>query len=88
MPGTASSKDVSTTFPTRLSGQNSELKAWRFSKTAPAGKEESTTVENYSAMQEQVPLDKETEELIYTGNFQPSKDTMETVNSIYEEKDT
>ena len=44
-----------------------------FSKTAPAGKE-------------QPELDKETEELIYTGNFQPSKDTMETVNSIYEEE--
>ena len=44
-----------------------------FSKTAPAGKEEPA-------------LDKETEELIYTGNFQPSKDTMETVNSIYEEE--
>ena len=44
-----------------------------FSKTAPAGKEEPE-------------LDKETEELIYTGNFQPSKDTMETVNSIYEEE--
>lgn len=44
-----------------------------FSKTAPVGKE-------------QPELDKETEELIYTGNFQPSKDTMETVNSIYEEE--
>lgn len=44
-----------------------------FSKTAPAGKEEPK-------------LDKETEELIYTGNFQPSKETMETVNSIYEEE--
>ena len=31
-------------------------------------------------------LDKETEELIYTGNFQPSKDTMDAVNSIYEEE--
>jgi len=44
-----------------------------FSKTAPAGKE-------------QPEMDKETEELIYTGNYQPSKDTMETVNSIYEEE--
>ena len=57
-----------------------------FSKTAPVGKTESTNVENPSAMQEEVPMDKATEELIYTGNFQPSKDTMETVNSIYEEE--
>ena len=64
-----------------------------FSKTAPAGQSEnieeitnSTKVEQSSSMKEMVPLDKETEELIYTGNFQPSKDTMETVNSIYEEE--
>ena len=31
-------------------------------------------------------LDKETEELLYTGNFQPSRETMDTVNSIYEEE--
>lgn len=64
-----------------------------FSKTAPAGKtaetasaNDSTTVENIGAMQELASMDKETEELIYTGNFQPSKETMETVNSIYEEE--
>lgn len=62
-----------------------------FSKTAPAGQEKadierSTSVEQNSSMQELTSLDKETEELIYTGNFQPSKDTMETVNSIYEEE--
>ena len=64
-----------------------------FSATAPAGKEEettqtndSTTVESSGVMKELAPLDKETEELIYTGNFQPSQDTMETVNSIYEEE--
>jgi len=57
-----------------------------FSKTAPAGKEEPTGVENLAGSKEQVSMDKETEELIYTGNFQPSKDTMETVNSIYEEE--
>ena len=57
-----------------------------FSKTAPAGKEESTGVDNSVGVKEQVPMDKETEELIYTGNFQPSKDTMEAVNSIYEEE--
>jgi len=37
-------------------------------------------------MSEITSMDKETEELIYTGNFQPSKETMETVNSIYEEE--
>ena len=64
-----------------------------FSKTAPAGKEpemvqnnNSTNVDNHGSMQELNSIDKETEELIYTGNFQPSKDTMETVNSIYEEE--
>ncbi len=57
-----------------------------FSKTAPAGKEEPAATEHTSGMKEQVLLDKETEELIYTGNFQPSKDTMDTVNSIYEEE--
>jgi len=64
-----------------------------FSKTAPAGQEadtvvknDSTSVESCSGMEEQVPMDKATEKLIYTGNFQPSKDTMETVNSIYEEE--
>jgi len=60
-----------------------------FSKTEPAGKlvenESSTQVEKVSDMQE-VSMDKATEELIYTGNFQPSKETMETVNSIYEEE--
>ncbi len=64
-----------------------------FSKTEPAGQDadvvennDSTTVEKKSPMKELVPMDKETEELIYTGNFQPSRDTMETVNSIYEEE--
>ncbi len=64
-----------------------------FSKTEPAGQDadvvennDSTTVEQKSPMKELVPMDKETEELIYTGNFQPSRDTMETVNSIYEEE--
>ncbi|MBP3569508.1 MAG: DNA translocase FtsK 4TM domain-containing protein [Lachnospiraceae bacterium] len=64
-----------------------------FSSTDPAGNveevaqnNESTTVEKTSAMQELEQLDKETEELIYTGNFQPSKDTVDTVNSIYEEE--
>lgn len=63
-----------------------------FSKTAPAGQDDnhsylnsSTPVER-SGMQELAAMDKETEKLIYTGNFQPSKDTMETVNSIYEEE--
>lgn len=64
-----------------------------YSKTSPIGKtveseenNSSTIVDNEHSMQELKPLDKETEELIYTGNFQPSKDTMETVNSIYEEE--
>jgi len=64
-----------------------------FSKTAPVGQEKkvpeqevSTKVEQRDVMQEITPMDKETEELIYTGNFQPSKDTMEAVNSIYEEE--
>ena len=57
-----------------------------FSKTAPAGKNETTYVEQKMPSGEAVSMDKETEELIYTGNFQPSKDTMETVNSIYEEE--
>ena len=64
-----------------------------FSKTAPVGQSEeivetdiSTTVDKAESMQEVPTLDKATEELIYTGNFQPSKDTMDTVNSIYEEE--
>ncbi len=71
-----------------------------FSKTAPVGQtgevlenNSSTTVEEVPAaeskkvsLQEMKVMDKETEELIYTGNFQPSKDTMDTVNSIYEEE--
>lgn len=48
--------------------------------------DKSTTVENKTEMKEITSMDKATEELIYTGNFQPSKDTMETVNSIYEEE--
>lgn len=59
----------------------------------------STIIENGTAMEkevshgaepqgfpQQMPLDKETEALLYTGSFTPSKDTMETVNSIYEEE--
>ena len=64
-----------------------------FSKTAPVGQNEeiveinnSTSVDKAESMQEVSTLDKATEELIYTGNFQPSKDTMDTVNSIYEEE--
>ena len=64
-----------------------------FSKTAPVGQEQetlgnsnSTVIEKKNTMQEIASMDKETEELIYTGNFQPSKDTMEAVNSIYEEE--
>ena len=64
-----------------------------FSKTSPAGqetevteKENTTAVERDKSMQEIPSLDKETEELIFTGNFQPSKETMDTVNSIYEEE--
>lgn len=58
-----------------------------FSKTVPAGndstaleKNDSTTIENGTV------LDKETEALLYTGSFTPSKDTMEAVNCIYEEE--
>ena len=53
-----------------------------FSKTAPAGKEETMSAGGMEA----VPMDKETEALIYNGNYQPSKETVETVNSIYEEE--
>ncbi len=64
-----------------------------FSSTDPVGKEEevvqnddSTAAERSGVMQELEHLDKEIEELIYTGNFQPSQDTVDTVNSIYEEE--
>ena len=64
-----------------------------FTPTTPAGTQEnkeqegtSTKVEQNKtqsgAMREVPSMDKETEELIYTGNFQPSKETVETVNSI------
>ena len=46
----------------------------------------STGAFNSAVLQELHALDKETEELIYTGNFQPSKDTLDAVNSIYEEE--
>ena len=45
-----------------------------------------TTEQPAAGVQEFAALDKETEELIYTGNFQPSQDTMDAVNSIYEEE--
>ena len=64
-----------------------------FSKTAPVGQdvkeaenENSTDVENKTEIREPEALDKATEELIYTGNYKPSKDTMDAVNSIYEEE--
>ena len=68
-----------------------------FSSTAPAGSaeqkesvKESTKVEKEKkpteAVQETPSMDKETENLLYTGSFQPSKETMDTVNSIYEEE--
>lgn len=53
-----------------------------FSKTAPAGKEERLPEHKM----EEIPMDKETETLIYTGNYKPSKDTVDAVNSIYEEE--
>lgn len=58
-----------------------------FSKTVPAGKD-STVLEknNSTTIENETVLDKETEALLYTGNFTPSKDTMEAVNSIYEEE--
>lgn len=42
--------------------------------------------EETQGFSQQMPMDKETEALLYTGSFTPSKDTMETVNSIYEEE--
>lgn len=42
--------------------------------------------EETQGLSQQMPMDKETEALLYTGSFTPSKDTMETVNSIYEEE--
>lgn len=53
-----------------------------FSKTAPAGKEETVT----ESVMEEITMDKATEALIYSGNYKPSKDTVEAVNSIYEEE--
>ncbi len=56
-------------------------------KAARIQAEQTKAAEQANAgMQEFAALDKETEELIYTGNFQPSQDTMDTVNSIYEEE--
>lgn len=53
-----------------------------FSRTTPAGKR----VEKQPEYSQPKPLDEETEELLYTGNYHMSKDNVETVNSIYEEE--
>jgi len=53
-----------------------------FSKTSPAGKDAAASENGM----EEIPLDQAMEALIYNGSYKPSEDTMEAVNSIYEEE--